>query len=262
MVRSKVHYPSYYEFCIYEKSAYKELIKSKIVQNNHYEASIKRVNKCYGNLQTELDGNVIPESVKLVSKYREEEVRVFERIIEIIQPDEYEESEDSSFPFTDSMSADERRRVITLTFYLKRILSIRELSCFGEQARFKASGRTALQVYSETTGLTSNAENIELSCACLNGEAFYRKSNPTISITPESTKINKLTCHDLAGHQYWEKVEEEFFNFIVQQSSDDDAPIYIIAHNEKYDRGRIAFHLTKSTKALESSFHKTISRIK
>ncbi|EGC35850.1 hypothetical protein DICPUDRAFT_78483 [Dictyostelium purpureum] len=280
LVRSKVHYPSYYEFCIYEKSAYKELIKSKIVQNNRYEASIKKVNKCYGSLQTKLDGNVIPESVKLVSKYREEEVRVFERIIKIIEPDEYEESEDSSFPFTDSMSADERRRVITLTFYLKRILSIRELSCFGEQTRFKASGRAALQVCifdgcqamfansasyeshvtqphqilskedvqkykqvledqekfkkqfndvfgkfetqpdqskcnifildSETTDLTSNAEIIELSCACLNGEAFYRKSNPTIPITPESTKINNLTSKDLAGHQYWEKVEENF----------------------------------------------------
>ncbi|EGC36366.1 hypothetical protein DICPUDRAFT_151177 [Dictyostelium purpureum] len=66
---------------------------------------------------------------------------------------------------------------------------------------------------SETTGLTSNAEIIELLCACLNGEAFYRKPNPTISITPESTKINNLTSHDLTGHQYWEKVEEEFFNF-------------------------------------------------
>ncbi|EGC35847.1 hypothetical protein DICPUDRAFT_78474 [Dictyostelium purpureum] len=211
--------------------------------------------------QFELDGNVIPESVKLVSKYREEEVRVFERIIEIIEPDEYEESEDSSFPFTDSMSADERRRVITLTFYLKRILSIRELSCFGEQARFKASGRTALQVCifdgcqamfanstsydshvtqphrilskedaqkykqvledqekfknkfngvfrkfeiqpdqskcnifildSETTGLTSNAEIIELSCACLNGEAFYRKSNPTISRVYQNQQSHK-----------------------------------------------------------------------
>ncbi|EGC36555.1 hypothetical protein DICPUDRAFT_77789 [Dictyostelium purpureum] len=196
-------------------------------------------------LQTKLDGNVIPESVELVSKYREEEVRIFERIIKIIEPDEYEESEDSSFPFTDSMSADERRRVITLTFYLKRILSIRELSCFGEQTRFKASGRAALQykqvledqekfkkqfndvfgkfetqpdqskcnifiLDSETTGLTSNAEIIELSCACLNGEAFYRKSNPTIPITPESTKINNLTSKDSAGHQYWEKVEEEF----------------------------------------------------
>ncbi|EFA74884.1 hypothetical protein PPL_11918 [Heterostelium album PN500] len=147
-----------------------------------------------------------------------------------------------SFGFTSEMSLDEKYKTITRIFYLRRVLCIRQLSCYKDSIRAKKDiffnicpNDGCQQVFAQAAAYnahknTAHAIHSEVDPSKFEWVIKQKNGiNPTIVIDKEASNVHSMTNQSLAGHQYWNAIEPSLVSFFQQYGQ---RPIYITVKSE------------------------------
>eukprot|EP01132_Coremiostelium_polycephalum_P006029 gene6029-7513_t len=274
-VRSKSHYPTLYEYFLYEEASFRELIKSKTKKKGFYQYPwiSASQNKNYGKVDLILDEDFI-------FKFNEE--LNFEL--------DYRNNRDNStiHPLEELPTFSEMFKSVANYYYLKRTLSVRQLTCYQdeikssdlfqmceieeinpikiEKLKEKAEllgndfatlhnstklnstvldGETNYDIYCFDTETTSfhPPDIIELFVFNINtGKSFYLMVNPMKPIPIKSTAVHGYTNIDTNGLYMWDEKSIDFYKWVKEtHNNSQDKPIIFLAHNSSFDQ-RVLVH--------------------
>ncbi|EGC35851.1 hypothetical protein DICPUDRAFT_151766 [Dictyostelium purpureum] len=194
-------------------------------------------------MYSKLNENLENDKLNILEDYGYVRGVEYEEEEEFYSLDDENTSGQTKFNFETGMNAIDKLKHISQIYYFRRVLTIRQSSCYRSEPRADT----------ETTGLSVATDEItEISIIDLyDGSHFYKLINPTTTVSSASASIHGHTNKSLAGNEYWCDIEPSLIEYLSKYQK---SGAYIIAHNEKFDRGILASQIGKNAASVPSMF--------